>query len=93
MPACAQAQARYRGLFQTAPEPVMVVDAQSLRVTEANPAALRLIEQGRRTLGTSVVDLLHTDDRAAAQRLLAGMRQAGGSQTITVRLNPYSTGE
>ena len=88
-----QAQARYRGLFQTAPEPVMVVDAQSLRVTEANPAALKLIEQGRRTLGTSVVDLLHTDDRAAAQRLLAGMRQAGGSQTITVRLNPDSTGE
>jgi len=88
-----QAQARYRGLFQTAPEPLMVVDSQSLRVAEANPAALKLIEQGRRSLGTPVLDLLHPDDRAAAQRLLAGMRQAGGSQSMAVRLNPDSTGD
>jgi transcriptional regulator PpsR len=88
-----QAQARYRGLFQTAPEPLMVVDAQSLRIAEANPAALKLIEQGRRSLGAPVVDLLHADDRANAHRLLAGMRQAGGAQTMAVRLNPDSTGD
>jgi transcriptional regulator PpsR len=88
-----QAQARYRGLFQTAPEPLMVVDAQSLRIAEANPAALKLIEQGRRTLGVPVVDVLHADDRVAAQRLLAGMRQAGGPQSMAVRLNPDSTGD
>ncbi len=88
-----QAQARYRGLFHSAPEPLMVVDAQSLRVAEANPAALKLIEQGRRSLGASFIDLLHPDDRAAAQRLLAGMRQAGGPQTLPVRLNPDSTSE
>ena len=88
-----QAQARYRGLFQTAPEPLMVVDAQSLRVAEANPAALKLIEQGRRSLGVPVVDLLHADDRAAAQRLLAGMRQSGRPQSLAVRLNPDSTGD
>jgi transcriptional regulator PpsR len=86
-----QAQARYRGLFQTATEPLMVVDAQSLRIAEANPAALKLLEQGRRSLGVSVVDLLHTDDRAGAQRLLVGMRQAGGPQSMTVRLNPDTT--
>jgi len=88
-----QAQARYRGLFQTAPEPLMVVDAQSLRIAEANPAALKLIEQGRRSLGAPVVELLHADDRVAAQRLLAGMRQAPGPQSMTVRLNPDSTGD
>jgi transcriptional regulator PpsR len=88
-----QAQARYRGLFQTAPEPLMVADAQSLRVTEANPAALKLIEQGRRSLGVPVVDLLHADDRSAAQRLLVGMRQAGGTQSLAVRLNPDSSGD
>ena len=86
-----QAQARYRGLFQTAPEPLMVVDAQNLRIVEANPAALALIEQGRRTFGASALDLLHADDRAAAQKLLAGMRQAaGGLQSMSVRLNPDS---
>jgi transcriptional regulator PpsR len=88
-----QAQARYRGLFQTSPEPLMVVDSQSLRITEANPAALKLIEQGRRSLGVPVVDLLHADDRVAAQRLLGGMRQAGGPHSLTVRLNPDSTGD
>jgi transcriptional regulator PpsR len=88
-----QAQARYRGLFQTSPEPLMVVDAQSLRIAEANPAALKLIEQGRRSLGAPIVDLLHADDRANAHRLLAGMRQAGGAQSMAVRLNPDSTGE
>jgi transcriptional regulator PpsR len=88
-----QAQARYRGLFQMAPEPLMVVDAQSLRIAEANPAALKLIEQGRRTLGVPVVDLLHPEDRASAQRLLAGMRQAGGPQSMAVRINPDSSGD
>jgi transcriptional regulator PpsR len=88
-----QAQARYRGLFQTAPEPLMVVDAQSLRIAEANPAALKLIEQGRRSLGAPLVDLLHADDRANAHRLLAGMRQTGAPQSMTVRLNPDSTGD
>jgi transcriptional regulator PpsR len=82
-----QAQVRYRGLFHTAPEPLMVVDSQSLRVAEANPAALKIIEQGRRSLGVAVVDLLHADDRPGAQRLLAGMRQATGPQSMTVRLN------
>ena len=88
-----QAQARYRGLFQTAPEPLMVVDSQTLRVTEANPAAFKLIEQGRRTLGMPAVDILHPDDRAAASRLLVGMRQAGGAQSLAVRINPDSTGD
>jgi transcriptional regulator PpsR len=88
-----QAQARYRGLFQTASEPLMVVDAQSLRIAEANPAALKLIEQGRRQLGVPVVDLLHADDRVNAQRLLAGMRQAAGPQSMAARINPDSTGD
>jgi transcriptional regulator PpsR len=85
-----QAQARYRGLFQTAPEPLLVVDAQSLRIVEANPTALKLIEQGRRALGASIIDLIHADDRAATQRLLTGMRQAGGPQSMVVRINPDS---
>jgi transcriptional regulator PpsR len=82
-----QTQARYRGLFQTAPEPLMVLDAQSLRIAEANPAALKLIEQGRRSLGIPFIDLIHADDRGAVLRLLSGMRNAGGPQSIPVRLS------
>jgi transcriptional regulator PpsR len=83
-----QAQARYRGLFQTAPEPLMMLDAQSLRIAEANPAALKLIEQGRRSLGIPFVDLVHADDRGSVLRLLSGMRNVSGSQSMAVRLAP-----
>ncbi|MBW4024442.1 MAG: transcriptional regulator PpsR [Proteobacteria bacterium] len=86
-----QAQARYRGLFQTAPEPLMVLDAQSLRIAEANPAALKLIEQGRRSLGIPFADLIHADDRGGVLRLLSGMRHTSGPQTMTVRLSPELT--
>ena len=88
-----QAQARYRGLFQTAPEPLMVLDSQSLRIAEANPAALKLIEQGRRSLGIPFIDLIHADDRGGVLRLLSGMRNAGGPQTIPVRISPDFAGD
>jgi transcriptional regulator PpsR len=38
------AQARYRHLFQSCSEAVLVVDAQTMRVIEGNPAATRLLE-------------------------------------------------
>jgi transcriptional regulator PpsR len=83
-----QTQARYRGLFQTAPEPLMVLDAQSLRIAEANPAALKLIEQGRRSLGIPFIDLVHADDRGGVLRLLSGMRNVAGPQSMPLRLSP-----
>ncbi len=39
-----QAEARYRLLFDMASEPVLIVDAVSRRIREANPAALKLLE-------------------------------------------------
>jgi transcriptional regulator PpsR len=83
-----QTQARYRGLFQTAPEPLMMLDAQSLRIAEANPAALKLIEQARKSLGIPFADLIHGDDRGSVLRLLSSMRNASGTQTMSVRLAP-----
>lgn len=39
-----QAETRYRLLFDMASEPVLIVDGQSRRIREANPAAYRLLD-------------------------------------------------
>ena len=39
-----EAETRYRSLFQTATEPVLIVDGQSQKVAEANPAAEALLQ-------------------------------------------------
>ncbi len=52
-----QAQARYRVLFETSPEPLLVVDAASLRVTEVNAAGRALLpDQRRGTAGKVAAD-------------------------------------
>ncbi len=51
-----QAQARYRVLFETSPEPLLVVDAASLRVTEVNAAGRALLPEHRRGAGRAATD-------------------------------------
>ena len=51
-----QAQARYRVLFETSPEPLLVVDAASLRVTEVNAAGRALLPEHRRAAGRAATD-------------------------------------
>lgn len=41
-----EAETRYRSLFQSSAEAVLIVDASSLRVVEANPAAQQLLDAG-----------------------------------------------
>jgi PAS domain-containing protein len=49
-----EAEGRYRSLFQASGEGVLIVDAAKLRVTEANPAALAMLEGKRGTTGKVV---------------------------------------
>jgi PAS domain S-box-containing protein len=47
-----QAETRYRLLFQMSPDPVLILDGTTQRVTEANPAAARLFgKEPRRSVG------------------------------------------
>jgi len=46
-----QAETRYRLLFQISTEAVMIVDAETRRIVEANPAATNLLAPGRRLVG------------------------------------------
>ncbi|GJE31905.1 hypothetical protein LDDCCGHA_2087 [Methylobacterium oxalidis] len=81
------AETRYRMLFQLASEPVLVVDASTRRVSEANPAAGRLIGRPeRRILGQDVVDLFDTSATRSLESLFAGLRITGQADEINVRL-------
>jgi transcriptional regulator PpsR len=81
-----QAETRYRLLFQTAAEPVLIVDAASGRIVEANPAAVGLFGQGpRRPVGAALLDLFEPASREALGMLLASVRVTGRGDDVTAR--------
>ncbi|MEM7397536.1 MAG: transcriptional regulator PpsR [Pseudomonadota bacterium] len=81
------AETRYRLLFQIAAQPVAIVDANSLKVVEANPAASELLGKSiKRLSGRSFIDLFESDSGKAVQTYLAQVRNAGHAEEITARL-------
>jgi transcriptional regulator PpsR len=82
-----QAETRYRLLFQMSVDPLLVLDAESFRVLEANPAAQRLFARATRRLpGRPLPEVFATEDRAALQALLASLRSAGRADDLRARL-------
>ena len=73
------AETRYRHLFQVASEAVLVVDATTQKVLEANPAAARLVGDGGPQGLVGQVFPLGMDARSAEgmNNLLAGVRATG----------------
>lgn len=82
-----QAEARYRLLFDMASEPVLIVDAASRRIREANHAALRLLRVSEGSLGDQPVSgIVDPQDREA---FVAHLGAAGASDDVapvTMRL-------
>lgn len=76
-----QTEARWRLLFQTSGEPVLIVDAATRRVREANATAWRALgvteDQGG---GRAVSDLFPPESGSALDRLFAG---AGAAPSAT----------
>jgi transcriptional regulator PpsR len=81
-----QAETRYRLLFQMSVDPLVVLDSDTLRVLEANPAAQRLFAHGRRLAGRPLPEMFGTDDRAPLQALLATLRTAGRADDLRAQL-------
>lgn len=81
-----QTEARYRLLFETVAEAIVIVDAATLSVVEANPAAQRLFgDAAKRLLWRSVLDAFDPASRAAASAMLAATRSSGRGDEIEVR--------
>jgi transcriptional regulator PpsR len=85
-----QAESRYQLLFQVAKDAVLVLDALSLKVLEANAASAVLLghqlDQGAGPIqGRALSDSLPSSARAAVAELLSTARSSGRAGEIRVR--------
>jgi transcriptional regulator PpsR len=78
---------RYRLLFQVASEAVLILDANTLRVTEANPAAHQLFgEAAKRIVGRFLGQAFDAAGAESVQALLTTVRAAGRADDVRAKL-------
>jgi transcriptional regulator PpsR len=81
------AETRYRLLFQVSSEAVVMVDAHSQLIVDANPAALALLDEAAPKLTKSeFASQFDALDQPAVRNFLADIRATGRDNTIEVRL-------
>jgi transcriptional regulator PpsR len=81
-----QAEARHRLLFQVSAEAVLIVDATSRKILEANPAAGSLLGEGsKRLVGRILPDGFDELSNQALQGLLGAVKATGRTDTVDVR--------
>ncbi|MBO0663309.1 transcriptional regulator PpsR [Jiella sp. MQZ9-1] len=75
------AETQYRVLFDTAAEPIVIIDAASGRITDANLSARQRFERdGRRLAGFGLGNLFASTSLSEADRLLAAARGSGEAE-------------
>jgi transcriptional regulator PpsR len=78
---------RYRLLFEMSAEPVLIVDAFSQKIAEANPAARQLFgEAARRLVGRVFPEAFDPAGARAVRELLGGVRASGRGDNVRARL-------
>ncbi|MDF1749645.1 MAG: transcriptional regulator PpsR [Alphaproteobacteria bacterium] len=79
-----RAETRYRLLFQLASEAILILDAASSKVVEANPAACKLLlRDEKRLIGNSVSSAFDSDSRSKVQDLIAKIRDGATGETVS----------
>jgi transcriptional regulator PpsR len=79
------AETRYRLLFQISSEAVLVLDAASQRIVEANPASAELLgSAARRLIGRAFPEKFDDAGMRALQGLLAAARTTGAADEVRV---------
>ena len=77
-------ETRYRLLFQVAAEAVLILDATTEKLEEANPAAYKLLGDKARVANWTLVQGLDTLSVPAVQQMYAALRLRGRADPITV---------
>ena len=81
------AETRNRLLFQLASEAVLILDASTLRVVEANPAAMQLLGLNARKLaGRPFPEGLDAETTETVSTMLANVRASGRNGEVRARL-------
>ncbi|KQU47352.1 transcriptional regulator PpsR [Sphingomonas sp. Leaf339] len=82
-----QAETRYRLLFDMASEPVLIVDAETRRIREANPAAHDLLDASEGSLiGNPVSTIVATEQRDDLIAYLGASEVADDVRPVVLRL-------
>ncbi|CAM3037554.1 PAS domain-containing protein [Sphingomonas antarctica] len=83
-----QAETRYRLLFEIASEPVLIIDAATRRIREANPAAHHMLDADDGALiGDQAQTIFDPRDRDAFVAYLGAVEAADDVAPVTLRLN------
>ena len=81
------AETRYRLLFQSSKEPVVILDGGSHRILEANPAAGALLDAGaKRAVGRLLADMFDVAGRPLVHAFLAELRASGRAENVEATL-------
>jgi len=81
------AETRYRILFQTSEEAVLIVDAASLKTVDANPAAAALVETtSGKLVGRALTDFFDASGRDALNAELESVRSVGRVSAVRAKL-------
>jgi transcriptional regulator PpsR len=82
-----EVETKYRLLFDASHEPALILNATTLRITEANPAAINAIGADRETaIGRGFLNDVAASDRAAFQAMLGRVREQGKAPAILLHL-------
>lgn len=80
-----QAEARHRLLFQVASEAVLVIDVATRKVLEANPAAGRILGEGKLLVGRLFPEGFDEPSTQSLQSLLGAVAATGRTSDVPVR--------
>lgn len=84
------AEMRYRLLFQMSQEAIVILDAATLRVIEANPAAQSLfVGLARRLVGKPFTELFEGANQTLVQRLVDSLRAYGQADAVNVKIGGH----
>jgi transcriptional regulator PpsR len=83
-------ETRYRLLFQVASEAVLILDATSEKLEEANPAAYKLLGDNARVANWTLAQSLDKLSVPAVLQMFAALRLRGRADPITVCLGDSS---
>ena len=84
-----EVETRYRLLFDASNEAVLLLQADTLRIVEANPAAIRGLGFAR---GRDLLPEMAADERETFQAMLQRVRQSGRAPGVLLHLGADRTG-